>query len=44
MTSINSQQYGDEQRLLIVILMVIGVSGLHLLFFHNFEKSHILAK
>jgi len=44
MASINSQQYGDKQRLLIIVFMIIGVSGLHLLFPHNFEKSHILAR
>lgn len=32
MASIDSQQYGDKQRLLIIVLMIIGVSGLHLLF------------
>lgn len=44
MISINIQQYRNRQRLLILILMVIGISGLHLFFPHNFEKSHILAR
>lgn len=44
MASTNIQQYRDKQRMLIVVLMTIGISGLHLLFPHNFEKSHILAR
>jgi signal transduction histidine kinase len=44
LASINIQQYGDKQRLLIIVFMIIGVSGLHLLFPHNFQKSHILAR
>ena len=44
MTSMNIQRHRDKQQLLIVVLMTIGISGLHLLFPHSFEKSHILAR
>lgn len=44
MTSMNIQRHRDKQQLLIVVLMTIGISGLHLLCPHSFEKSHILAR
>ncbi len=44
MPSVDSQQTRDRRKLLILVLMAVGISGLHLFMSHNFERSHILAR
>lgn len=45
MVSTNTQQLPqDKQRLLTIVFMVSGISGLHLLVSSDFEKGHILAR
>lgn len=34
----------DRQKILTVVLLIIGISGLHLFVSHDFEKGHILAR
>ena len=34
----------NKQKILTVVLLVIGISGLHLAVSHDFEKGHILAR
>jgi len=44
MTFTNVHLLRDKQKLLTVVLLVIGISGLHLAVSHDFEKGHILAR
>jgi len=44
MATLNIQRSGEKQKLLVIVLMVGGISGLHLLVSHDFEKGHILAR
>jgi signal transduction histidine kinase len=38
------KQYRDKKKLLIILLMVIGISGLHLFISRDYEKGHIIAR
>jgi signal transduction histidine kinase len=44
MASIDIQQSQNKQKLLAIVCMVIGISGLHLVVPHAFEKGHIVAR
>lgn len=44
MTSGDIQQSGYKRKLLVLVLMAIGISGLHLFMSHSFQKIHILAR
>lgn len=44
MASIDSLQLRNTKKLLVIVLMVIGISALHLYISRNYEKSHILAR
>ncbi len=38
------KQFRDKKKLLIILLMVIGISGMHLFISRDYEKSHIIAR
>ena len=41
---LEQQEYGIRVRLAILFIMVAGISLLHLVFSHEFEKTHIVAR
>ncbi|VAW38649.1 Signal transduction histidine kinase [hydrothermal vent metagenome] len=44
MVSISIKQCRNKKKLLIILLMVVGISGVHLFISRDYEKSHILAR
>ncbi len=44
MTFTNVHLLRDKYKILVVMVLIIGISGLHLAVSHDFEKGHILAR
>lgn len=39
-----AKQYENGQRVLIIAVMVLGISGMHMLLPHDFAKTHVVAR
>ncbi|HFQ80737.1 MAG TPA: DUF4118 domain-containing protein [Desulfobacterales bacterium] len=44
MSPIGIKQDRSKKKLLLILLLVIGISGVHLFISRNYEKSHIIAR
>ncbi len=41
---VNSGRYENIQKILIIAVMVLGISGMHILLPHDFPKTHVVAR
>ena len=41
---VNSGRYENIQKMLIIAVMVLGISGMHILLPHDFPKTHVVAR